>query len=149
MLQTTWNNGIPKELPQERCTKAASFTYDGVDMFKPLIIKERISQLKCFGALFTYFSSHAIHIEVTNSLDDDSFILALDRFMARRGTVPLIWLDNGTNFVGARNESQQGFKEMKHNKIKNFLQENGADWILWYNNPPCTSHVGGVWECQI
>ena len=69
--------------------------------------------------------------------------------MARRGTVPLIWLDNGTNFVGARNESQQGFKEMKHNKIKNFLQENGADWILWYNNPPCTSHVGGVWECQI
>ena len=137
------------DLPQERCTEAAPFTYCGVDMLGPLIIKERRSELKRYGALFTCFSSRAVHIELTNSLDADSFILALRRFMARRGTVRSIWSDNGTNFVGAKNELQRAFKEMKHDKIKSFLQENGADWILWHNNPPGASHMGGVWERQI
>ena len=137
------------DLPQERCTEAAPFTYCGVDMFGPLIIKERRSEFNRYGALFTCFSSRAVHIEVTNSLDADSFIFALHRFMARRGTVRSIWSDNGTNFVGARNELQQALKEMKHDKIKSFLHGNGADWILWHNNPPGASHMGGVWEHQI
>ena len=137
------------DLPQERCTEAAPFTYCGADMFGLLIIKERRSELKRYGALFTCFSSHAVHIEVTNSLDADSFILALHRFMARRGTLRSIWSDNGTNFVGAKNELQRALKEMKHDKINSFLQTNGADWILWHNNPPGASHMGGLWERQI
>ena len=75
------------DLPQERCTEADPFTHCSVDMFGSLIIKERRSELKHYGALFTCFSSRTVHIEVTNSLDVDSFILVLRRFMARRGTV--------------------------------------------------------------
>ena len=95
------------------------------------------------------FFSLAVHIEVTNSLDADSFLLALSRFMARRGTICLIWLDKETSFVGARNELQQAMKEMKHDKTKSILQENGAHWILWHNNPPGAAHMGGVWEHQV
>ena len=137
------------DLPQERYTEAAPFTYCGVDMFGPLIIKERRSELKCYGALFTCFSSLAVHIDLTNSLDADSFILELCRFMTRSRTVRLIWSENGANFVGARNELQRAFKEMKHDKIKGFSQKNGADWILWHNNPPGASPMGGVWERQV
>ena len=114
------------DLPQERCTEAAPFTYCDVDMFGPLIIKER----KHYGALFTCFSSRAVHIEVTNSLDADSFILALCRFMAGRGTVRSIWSDNGTNLVGARNELQRALKEMKYDKIKSFLQGRASYKLL-------------------
>ena len=69
--------------------------------------------------------------------------------MARRGMVHSIWSDNGTNFVGARNELQQAFKEMQHDKIKSFLKENGTDWDLWHKNPPGALHMGGLWGCQI
>ena len=92
-------------------------------------------------------SSDAFPVALYNNfLDADFFILALCRFMARRGTVRSVWSDNGTNFVGARNELQRAFKEIKHDNIKSSLKENGADWILWYNNPPGASHMGGVWE---
>ena len=82
------------DLPVERCIEAPPITYCGVDMFDPYLIKERRSQLKRYGALFTYFSCRAIYIEVTNALDTNSFILALRRFMARRGAVRSIQSDN-------------------------------------------------------
>ena len=40
--------------------------------------------------------------------------MALHRFLARRGSVQLIWSDNGTFFVGANNELHKALKEM-HN----------------------------------
>ena len=127
----------------------APFTYCRVDMFGPLIIKERRSELKCYGALFTCFSSCVVHIEVTNSLNAYSFILAHRRFIARTGTVHSVWSDNGTNFVADRNELQQASQEMKHDNIKSFLQKNETNWILWHSNTPGASHMGGVIEYQI
>ena len=67
----------------------------------------------------------------------------------RRGTVRSIWSDKATNFVGTRNELQQGFKEMNCDKMKNFLQENRGDWIDWHHNPPAASHMGDIWKSQI
>ena len=88
------------DLPKERCCEAALFTHCGVDMFGPFIIRERRSNLKQYCALFTCFASRAVHIEVTCTMETDSFIQALRRFMARRGKVRSIRSDNGTNLVG-------------------------------------------------
>ena len=137
------------DLPVQTCTETPPLAYSGVDMFVPYLIKARRSQLKRYEALFTCFSCRVIHIEVTNASETNSFILALRRFMARRGAVRFIWSDNGTNFVETRNELQQGFKEMNHDKIKNFLQENGEHWIDCHYNPPAASRMRGVWERQI
>ena len=137
------------DLPKERIQPEAPFTYVGVDMFGPFYIKEGRKELKRYGALFTCFSSRAIHIEVTHSLNTDSFILALRRFVARRGAVRTMRSDNGGNFEGADNETKRAYKEMDHQKIKDFLAENNCDWMEWERNPPTASHMGGVWERQI
>ena len=57
--------------------------------------------------------------------------------------------DNGTNFVGAKNELVKAFNEMDQKKITQFLLNLGTDWLVWKRNPPAASHMGGVWERQI
>ena len=79
------------DLPEERCMEAAPFTYSGVHMFGPILMREERSDLKCYSGVFTCFSSCAVHIEHTNTGDVDSFTVALCRFLARRGSVWSIW----------------------------------------------------------
>ena len=136
-------------LPPERTSMEAPFTFCGVDMFGPFYTKEGRKEHKRYGCLFTCFSCRAVHIEMTKNLDTDSFILALRRFLARRGMVKSIRSDNGTNFIGAEREFKQAFVKMDNDKIHNFLLGNGCDWITWERNPPSASHMGGVWERQI
>ena len=96
-------------------------------MFGPLHIKECQSTLKRYGVLFTCLVSHAIHIEMTKTMDTDSFILALRSFIARRGNVRPIRCDNGSNFVGAERELVKSFEEMDHRKIKHFMLNQKTD----------------------
>jgi len=137
------------DLPKERCSTEGPFTYNGLDMFGPFYIKEGRKEIKRFVALFTCLSSRAIHLETTNSLETDSFIQALRRFVSRRGKVREIISDNGNNFVGTKNEWKRAFKEMDHERISSFLLSQSCDWIDWKRNPPLASHMGGVWERQI
>ena len=85
--------------------------------------------------MFSCMSSRAVHIETTNSLSTDSFILALRRLIGRRENVRIIRTDNGSNFVGANIELRKEFSEMNHTKINNFLMELGGEWITLRRNP--------------
>ena len=136
-------------LPENRTTAEAPFTNCGVDMFGPFYIKEGRKELKRYCAIFTCFSLRAVHIETTATMDTDSFILALRRFLNRRGPVRSIRSDNGGNFIGTENEYSQEFKRMDQNKVTKFLLNKECDWIIWERNPPYTSHAGGVWERMI
>ena len=136
------------DIPKERISNDPPFTHCGVDMFGPFTIKERRSELKRYGALFTCMASRAVHIEVTHSLDADPFIQFLRRFIARRGSIRTLWSDNGNNFVGAEKELSKACFE-QNSKVKDFLGLKGADWIVWKKNPPNASHFGGIWERQI
>ena len=75
--------------------------------------------------------------------------MPLRRMIARRGSIRSMRSDNVTNFVGTENELKRAFQEINHTKIKHFLQENGAGWLIWTRKTPTTSHMGGVWEQQI
>ena len=108
-------------------------------------------ELKRYGVLFTCLNSRAIHLESANSLETDSILNALRRFIARRGPVREIRSDRGTNLMGAAKELKDAIKEMDDAKINEYLcRQANADWLIrWKPNPPAASHMGGVWERQI
>ena len=137
------------DLPEDRLETAPPFTYCAVDYFGPFIVKDGRKELKRYGVLFTCMASRAIHLETSNSLDTDSFINALRRFISRRGPIRQLRSDQGTNFVGARKELAQALSEMDQERIKAKLLEEQCDWFSFKMNVPAASHMGGVWERQI
>ncbi len=123
----------------------------GASSLGPFVVKERRSEVKRYGVIFTCFGCRGVHLETTVSLDRDSFILALRRFIGRRGHVRSIRSDNGGNFVGADNEMKKAMGEMDHQRIRDYLLSEHCDWewVDWEFNPASASHMGGVWERQI
>ena len=69
------------DLPSDRMQEAPPFTYCAVDYLGPFYIKEKRKELKRFGCLFTCLTSRAVHIEISNTLETDSFNMALRRFI--------------------------------------------------------------------
>ena len=122
------------DLPFNRTTTEPPFTYCGVDLFGPIKVKEGRKNIKRYGILFICFSLRAIHIELASSLETDSFIQAIRRFIGRRGVVRELRCDNGTNLVGCENEMKPAMSEIDHKKIKAFMTEQGGDWMVWERN---------------
>lgn len=137
------------DLPEDRLESTPPFTYCAVNYFGPFVIKEARKELKRYGVLFTNMTSRAVHIETANSLETDSFLNALRRFIGRGGPIRQLRSDQGTNFVGARTELAQSLTEMDQEKIKTKLLEEQCDWFTSRMNVSAASHMGGVWERQI
>ena len=114
------------DLPEDRLHQAPPFTYCAVDYFGPWIIKETGKELKRYGVLFTCMASRAIHLEVAHSLETDSFINALRRFICHRGPIRQMRSDQGTNFVGVKNELVEALNELDHDKIGKELFRTGS-----------------------
>ncbi|KAI7791514.1 hypothetical protein IRJ41_021689 [Triplophysa rosa] len=112
------------------------FSYIGVDYFGPFEVKR-------YGVIFTCLAIRAIHIEVASSLDTDSCINVLRRFIARRGQVKELRSDNGTNLVGAERELRRAIEGWNLEQINETLLLKGIKWTF---NPPTGSHHGGAWE---
>ena len=133
--------------PSDRVTpRGPAFVSVGIDYFGPIAVKRGRGREKRYGCLSTCLSSRAVHIEVAESLDADSFLNCLQRFIARRGLPDLIRSDNGRNFVGAERELHQGLQEWNQERIEEDLNEKGVRWLF---NTPTALHMGGTWERQI
>lgn len=125
------------DLPEDRLLPdQPPFTNVGVDFFGPFDIKRGRSLVVV----------RAVHIEIAHSLDIDSCINAIRRFICRRGQVKMIRSDNGTNFVAAEKELRKALENLDQTKIQNTMTEKGIKCIF---NTPAASHQGGVWERQI
>lgn len=134
-------------LPEDRVNPSEPlFSYVGVDCFGLLDVCRCRSTVKRYGVIFTCLSSRTIHIEAVHSLDMDSFIEALRRFIARRGQLLLMRSDNSGNFVKAERELRVAVRDWNQDKIHDFLLAKNIKWLF---NPPAGSHHGGVWECCI
>ena len=135
------------DLPKDRVSFGeAAFTHVGLDYFGPFLVKRGRGREKRYGCLFTCLSTRAVHIEVAHTMDTDSFLCALYRFMARRGVPKIIRSDNGRNLVRGERELRALMGLWNQERISLGLAERSVKWIF---NPPDASHMGGAWERQI
>lgn len=134
------------DLPADRVDPSPPFSYIGLDCFGPFYTKQGRKEYKRYGLLLTCLSSRAIHIEMVEDLTTDAFINALRCFIAIRGPVRQIRSDQGTNFVGAKNELEKSLLELDKERISTYLAQNQCDFKM---NVPEASHRGGIWEHQI
>ena len=105
------------------------FCRTGIYLFGPIYVQQRHARLKRWGALFTCFTTRAIHLEAVEGLDTDSFISSLQRFLNRRGRPGEIFSDCGTNFKGTVQELNScftsyglGVKKRNENSQRRSLQ---------------------------
>ncbi|XP_055714778.1 uncharacterized protein LOC129808899, partial [Phlebotomus papatasi] len=119
------------------------FTNTGLDFFGPIDTKLNRSRVKRYGAIFTCLTTRADHLEVCESLTTDSCIMAIHRFVSRRGSPVKIISDNGTNFKGAKRELKEALKEIDQDRIGVDLSKRNIEWEY---NPPSAPHMGGAWE---
>ena len=132
------------KLPEDRVTPhEPPFTYVGVDYFGPMEVKQGRNRVKHWGCLFTCLTVRAIHVEVAHSLNTDSMINAMRRFINLRGYPKEIRSDCDSNFTKADKELKDAVDEWNQQRISGFCTQRGIEWIF---NPPGASHMGGSWE---
>ena len=132
------------DLPPDR-TRAGwrPFAITGVDYFGPLLVEGKRGTEKRYGCIMTCLQSRAVHLEMAYTMTTDSFLLALQRFIGRRGVPDKLLSDNGSNFVGAHHELQRWMSRLNRRMLVTRLAPHGIEWQF---NPPYASHRGGVWE---
>lgn len=123
-------------LPENRVRDAKVFQVTGVDLAGPLFLRNKT---KCWIVLFTCAVYRCVHFELVTSLSTDCFLLALKRFVDRRGRPEVIYSDNGKNFVGTENL----FAELDWEEIE---RESLMKRIRWVFIPPTAAWWGGWWE---
>ncbi|XP_011867249.1 PREDICTED: uncharacterized protein LOC105561650, partial [Vollenhovia emeryi] len=142
------------DLPGSRLRADKPFARVGIDFAGPLFIKDGKLRnrkiVKVYLCVYVCFSSKAVHLELVGDLTSESFLNALKRFVSRRGLCEHIYCDNGTNFVGAKNELSEISKWLggipKDSKFANFLSQS---LITWHFIPPRAPNFGGLWEAAV
>lgn len=121
------------------------FWSTGVDCFGPYLIKIGRRREKRWGIIYKCLTTRCVHLDLIPSLDTDSFLMSLRRFIARRGKPYELWSDRGTNFRGGHKELQSTFESM----APKLQQQLAKQTINFHFNPPYSPHFGGTWEREI
>lgn len=143
------------DLPPFRVQETKSaFTHTGIDYAGPFYItlakRRGVKSQKAYLCLFIDLVCKAIHLELVSNLSTEMFLLALKRFVSRRGPVSVIYTDNGTNFVGCKNELDDLYKLLASSDYsKKFAETLAFHQIEWKFLPPTASHFAGIWEANI
>lgn len=117
----------------------------GTDCFGPLQVKIGRCTEKRWGIIFKCLTTRAVHLDILTTIDTDSYLMALQRFIARRGTPAEIISNQGTNFRGAEKELQKANVDLSPDLQRILAKQK----ISFRFNPPASPHFGGVWEREI
>lgn len=150
---TTRTEQLMGNLPKERITPSRPFSHTGIDFTGHVDVKinkgRGIKTCKGYIAIFICMCTKAVHIELVSDLSTQTFIAALKRMCARRGTPTHIYSDNGTNFVGAARVLKEEFQIFKTLQSSEFFKEVNDLQIEWHFNAPSWPSAGGLWEAAV
>lgn len=144
---------IMGDLPAARVNPSRPFKNTGVDFTGHVFLKSNkgrgIKTTKGYVAVFVCMVTKAVHLELVSDLTTSSFIAALRRMSARRGSPSDIFCDNGRNFVGTSRVLQQEYQEIIQ-VFNHELQQELADMeIKFHFNAPAWPSAGGLWEAAV
>ena len=116
------------DLPSERFDTGRPFSSVGLDFLGPVQVRKFRKTEKRYILLVTCLATRAIHLEIAESLETSSFLMALRRFIARRGCPKIIWSDNGTNLVAGERELRENIAAWNQEQICDSLTQNNIQW---------------------
>ena len=142
------------QLPPPRVEKSLPFIHTGVDYAGPFLLKtghpRRPIPVKAYLAVFVCLASKAVHLEVVSSKSTEAFIATFKRFITRRNSPRHLYSDNGSNFVGARNEMKELFQFLSLSTTQVALKEALlSNKIECHFIPDRAPHFGGIWEAAV
>ena len=76
----------------------------------------------------------------------DAFLLALHKFISRRGFVKVLRSDSDSNFIGAEKELKEALKQLNHVKIIDVMSRQNIEWK--FNPPIWMEGFGNLWSNQ-
>ena len=108
-------------LPEARFASTDPFCNVGIDYFGPIVTRVDRRTEKRYCLLVTCLSKRDVHLELSTLLSTDSFLLAFQRFVARRGRPALVFSDNGTNFRRGEAELRRLLTDLNQEHISDRL----------------------------
>ena len=88
--------------PKSKVIESPAFEHTGLDYFRPLLHQAK-QRKKAWVCTFTCITLGAINLELLEDMTLEQFLLALRRFVARRGKSNEIILDNAPHFKVTKN----------------------------------------------
>ena len=136
-------------LPPERLQQNLAFSIVGVDTAGPIKVKNDCGKtVDVHIAVWTCFSTRAVHLNVLNSLHTDSIISALKEFTYRRGVPKQIYSDNHKSFAKSDREIRKLWKHLDTDKIRREALSLPQP-IEWHFITERAPWQGGIWERMV
>ena len=144
---------VSPDLPACRVSADPPFTHVGLDFAGPLYVKSKRSareavednmqNSKVYICLFTCASTRALHLELTEGLNAETFLLAFRRFSSRRGLPATLVSDNAKTFKSASKEIRGITRSQE---VFRYLTNQRTNWQFIVAKAPWW---GGFWERMV
>ncbi|GFX27926.1 integrase catalytic domain-containing protein [Trichonephila clavipes] len=131
------------QLPRDRITQSPPFQIVGIDFIGAILVKDNQGTRKSYVSLFTCAVTRAVHLELVSDMCKKCFLLALWRFLARRGNCKVIYSDNARTFKAAERELAYFANILKDSEFQNFVADEGIHWKFIVERAPWW---GGFYE---
>ncbi|GFW87006.1 integrase catalytic domain-containing protein [Trichonephila clavipes] len=131
---------VTAPLPALRVEQSAPFSVVGIDFGGPLYTKD---ENKHYIVLFTCAVTRSFHLELVNNLTTETFLLALRRFISRRGLCSKILTDKAKTFKKSELELKNLWKIISDPTVKAFYASHKIYWQFMIERAPWW---GGFYE---